>query len=138
MSKISLKVQRKIMFILSTVLISSILFGSGNLVVYAEEVENIIPNEIYEQQEKINEISLLEDTVPMVVSEDEVLTEITQNEVEANIIERPYDGEAEITAASKYAVATINDMDNTNPNYAYIVSNNNVMQGTIETEDEYR
>lgn len=138
MSKVSLKGQRKIMSILSYVLISSILFGSGNLVVYAQEVESIIPNEVYEQQEKIGEISTLEDTAPAVVSEEEVLTEITQNEIEANIMERPYNGETEITASSKFSVTTIDDADNTDPNYAYIVSNDDVMQGVITTEGEYR
>lgn len=137
MSKISLKVERKILSVLCNVLILLLFIVSKNSVVCADELESKIPDELYKQQ-NIVEISPLEDTVPVVVREEEALNEMSQNDIEANIIDRPYKVQTETIEASEYSIATINSLDNTDPNYAYIVSNNDVVQGAITTEDEYR
>lgn len=66
-------------------------------------MENVIPNKVIQQQEKVKGFSALENTEPSIVNENEVLevlNEITENNIEANIIERPYNGEAEIEGTS--------------------------------------
>jgi len=77
------------------------------------------------------------------VKAEEIVDEPIEAEIidgkEFNCIERPYVGENyAVTERSGLYSESRDASDNTDPNYAYVVSNDAVMQGTIQAEGEMR
>lgn len=71
-------------------------------------------------------------------SDEEMLAE-EANEYESNVMERDYAGEDYVIKDDIVAYnAEGNSVANTNPNYAYIVTNDMVVQGAVETAGEMR
>lgn len=69
------------------------------------------------------------------------LPDLNDDEYEANHIERPYHGKA-FTITKDIGISTFSDeqnsSENTDPNNAYIVENDMIVQGTVSTESEAR
>ncbi|MDE6214452.1 MAG: hypothetical protein K2M70_13390 [Lachnospiraceae bacterium] len=110
--------------IMSVSLIFSVF--KGGIIVNAETLPDNAENEI-EFNEVSNEEMLVEET------NDEA------NKCESNVMERDYTGES---YAIEDGVATYSAEDdsatNTNPNYAYLVTNDMVVQGAVEIAGEMR
>lgn len=117
--------------ILGLVLALCLCFGNGNLIVHAKEAENKTPM-------AIDQIEKMKDTVQVVSGENETLEEISQTEVKSNTINHAFDGQAEISPTPEYGITAIDGEENTDPNYAYIVSNDSIMQGSITAASEFR
>ncbi|MBD5543343.1 MAG: hypothetical protein HDR01_03605 [Lachnospiraceae bacterium] len=72
------------------------------------------------------------------ISNDEMAAEVI-DEMAANVMERSYAGEAYTFTERASVYSDSEDSEsNTDPNYAYVVTNDIVMQGAIETENEMR
>ncbi len=73
------------------------------------------------------------------ITNEEIVPETIQEEYKANIIERTYNGENyTVTEGISAYSASDDSTSNTNPSYAYVVTNDTVTQGAIETDHEMR
>ena len=73
------------------------------------------------------------------ITNEEIVPETIQEEHKANIIERTYNGENyTVTEGISAYSASDDSTSNTNPSYAYVVTNDTVTQGAIETDHEMR
>ncbi len=81
-----------------------------------------------------------ENTLEMTeISSEEIAPETIDMEYEANIIERPYNGETyAVTERTSVYSASNDSKSNTEPGYAYQVINDMVMKGAIETNYKMR
>lgn len=72
------------------------------------------------------------------ISDDEMTADVI-DEMAANVVERSYAGEAyTITGSASICSDSEDSVSNIDPNYAYLVANDTVTQGAIETANEMR
>lgn len=131
------KSKRVVSLMVTGILIFITLFtNAGILNVHAEENDNNIPQEVYEQQKEIREMEFPQNMSLEIVNETEALTEINENGTEANNMARTFNGDLEMEV--QFGLGARSGEENTDPNYAYIVSNDTIMQGVISGENEFR
>lgn len=107
-------------------------------VVYAESNENALPDEWNQKQEKIKELEKLQNMAVTAAHETEEMEQIAGYEAEANKLERSYQGDLEMGPQIDLLTDAGSTTENTDPNYAYLVSDNTITQGVIENVNEFR
>lgn len=79
------------------------------------------------------------DSFEFVEISDEELEATTLENKNANIVEREYNGDSySVTNSISVCGENEDEVTNTNPNYAYLVTNDIIVQGAIETNSEMR
>ena len=100
---------------------------SNGISVSAETLQSTPENIISENDGQMEFLQISDEEVPA--------TEIPETEL--NVEERNYTG-TELSLSSIMPYSENDDVSNADPNYAYLVENNNAYQGSIENEKEFR
>ena len=114
--------------ILSGILALAVMISCSNgISVSAETLQSTPENIISENDGQMEFLQISDEEVPA--------TEIPETEL--NVEERNYTG-TELSLSSIMPYSENDDVSNADPNYAYLVENNNAYQGSIENEKEFR
>ena len=113
--------------ILSGILALAVMISCSNgISVSAETLQSTPENIISENDGQMEFLQISDEEVPA--------TEIPETEL--NVEERNYTG-TELSLSSIMPYSENDDVSNADPNYAYLVENNNAYQGSIENEKEF-
>ena len=114
--------------ILSGILALAVMISCSNgISVSAETLQSTPENIISENDGQMEFLQISDEEVPA--------TEIPETEL--NVEERNYTG-TDLSLSSIMPYSENDDVSNADPNYAYLVENNNAYQGSIENEKEFR
>lgn len=125
-------------FIFSICMGMMLLLNESMVTVYATENTDGANYEVVQQQEEVKELSALSDDIVSTVDETEEVFKIDENEIKANNMEHSFNVDSELTVYPSMVYNTRSSEENTDPNYAYIVSNDMVMQQAVENVGEFR
>lgn len=113
--------------ILSGILALAVMISCSNgISVSAETLQSTPENIISENDGQMEFLQISDEEVPA--------TEIPETEL--NVEERNYTG-TDLSLSSIMPYSENDDVSNADPNYAYLVENNNAYQGSIENEKNF-